>query len=1282
MVNYMILRTSIYNHNYYPIKLYNLEQQILTGDNESVHDKFAVHDTSFNDDLGILIKPFQDAEYFTIIEPDDDLTKFDGDIVFEQIIKTDSYDYSEFGNLSKQHYNLNKRPVMVKLDNYSRTVSGYIDPNTFTDIEFNMKGIDEWTELEKYLKTFNLEKFEIEEVAFYGEGIHATELLEDIPDECGIYGYKRAMVCPELFTSDIVTLCDNSDGSYKVQIDQKENDVQCKLRISGSIYNLIISKISVHQHELFTNAPPLYLPVYTFPVGMSIILNLSPKHRTPYKLNLKVYTNISFIANVPLSDENGVSDEPAIAEFIKMTLDPSFNRNMIMPSPAKMKIHSHPSDYYTGQVKIFMYPFKNYAREGSQEETEMIINDVSQKTEDVHTANNDVTLTSDAIPSRKIIPQDEKYLDRNPFNIFVDTINLTEDYSNSIMVDFTYNEVDGQREVPINIYPNLTLDPKLVLNDFYQSDSGIYLSGEQEKKDIADMANQPKLNTHIGHTGQTEYLSLVLYNTGNTNAKIDKVEFIDINDYETAFAGDADALLKCNVLLGGHHADTLKYLYAILPDGEYVDSNKEYDPVDYDDKGKITDYLSFKIDNIKNENTNLNGLNPIILTLKVNRLNPTENKVLGKVFIIKITYNDGKYIFTDSGKTSFRILNTQVSLAYEKSQDITYVKPRVRSTIFLKLFKTTSNSIIKGKDFGNNGAITDVKLMNYDNNEDTYITDNEFIIDKTKIPFSLLSSQKGSLFSFDLDLTEERLYQFKVRLYTNIPNIPFIDVPYEIICTTLDAEQAIKFDESDFYVRNNKYFLSLNINVPKSRTLNIKNVTDTDIIVNDIKFDLPTSQLGMTDMLTEQINNITLPYKLTNKNPIKMDFDFQGREYGRSTGFIILSTDLGEVYLPVVIFVNTKLKDVMVLMENARGIEFIAPLNSVDKEFIKLTNFGEDLSLIDVIKLGYDKNEFLVENNVILFPNTINYVETMFTPTSTGKKIGFVDIKIKDMLETFVLRNTDYTKQYKTQNTHIIAELMGNAMSDHALPQFSKSVVDFGFLAIDKKDRTMRYDTFEIKNLGLTPFIITSITKLDNDSPFMIPLAGQNLPIKVDTNIQLPIQLNNKKLTNNTAVYTDMFKFEMQDLKSKRMFTYDIIVKIELTDVKREYFSFNSDYINFGYCQINHFKTDEVTVKNYSTNKVVLNINTNGDVELQSLENMTINLQPSQTFDIPVYFYPHGISEFSNTLVLDFDNGNYIKEISLHGLGVDFNSPLVSVENKLAEYYKNLVNHLGKPKYI
>jgi preprotein translocase subunit SecB len=82
----------------------------------------------------------------------------------------------------------------------------------------------------------------------------------------------------------------------------------------------------------------------------------------------------------------------------------------------------------------------------------------------------------------------------------------------------------------------------------------------------------------------------------------------------------------------------------------------------------------------------------------------------------------------------------------------------------------------------------------------------------------------------------------------------------------------------------------------------------------------------------------------------------------------------------------------------------------------------------------------------------------------------------------------------------------------------------------------------------------------------------------------------------------------MQDLKSKKMFNYEIIVKIELTEKNREYFSFNSEIIQFGYCIINNFKADEITIKNYSTDQVKLNISIEGDVELQSVNNMTINL--------------------------------------------------------------------------
>jgi hypothetical protein len=65
-----------------------------------------------------------------------------------------------------------------------------------------------------------------------------------------------------------------------------------------------------------------------------------------------------------------------------------------------------------------------------------------------------------------------------------------------------------------------------------------------------------------------------------------------------------------------------------------------------------------------------------------------------------------------------------------------------------------------------------------------------------------------------------------------------------------------------------------------------------------------------------------------------------------------------------------------------------------------------------------------------------------------------------------------------------------------------------------------------------------------------------------------------------------------------------------------------------------------------------------------------------------VYFYPHGIDTFNGTLTLNFNNGNYIKEIDLFGWGVDFKSPKITIENKMASYYKSLKNYLGKQKYI
>ena len=286
------------------------------------------------------------------------------------------------------------------------------------------------------------------------------------------------------------------------------------------------------------------------------------------------------------------------------------------------------------------------------------------------------------------------------------------------------------------------------------------------------------------------------------------------------------------------------------------------------------------------------------------------------------------------------------------------------------------------------------------------------------------------------------------------------------------------------------------------------------------------------------------------------------------------------------------------------------------------------------------------------------------------------------MLETFRLLDSDDQYIFKIQNSHILAEMVGISLTDHALPHFSRSVVDFGYIAIDKMKTATRVDTFNIKNYGLTPFIITRITKADILSPFEIPLFNKNLPIKVDKEITLPIYINNSRFGYNKNIYMDVFKFEIQDLKSKKVFNYEIIVKIELTENNREYMSFNSEYIEFGYCEINNFKTDDITIKNFSTDRVNLLIEYEGDRELQSLENFNFNLQPNQTFTVPIYFYPHGIDSFTGKLKLNFNSGNFIKEIDLFGLGVDFKSPLITVENKMANYYKSLKDYLGNKKYI
>jgi len=62
---------------------------------------------------------------------------------------------------------------------------------------------------------------------------------------------------------------------------------------------------------------------------------------------------------------------------------------------------------------------------------------------------------------------------------------------------------------------------------------------------------------------------------------------------------------------------------------------------------------------------------------------------------------------------------------------------------------------------------------------------------------------------------------------------------------------------------------------------------------------------------------------------------------------------------------------------------------------------------------------------------------------------------------------------------------------------------------------------------------------------------------------------------------------------------------------------------------------------------------------------------------LPIYFYPHGIDNFEGIIQLKFDD-DYIKNINLFGYGVDFQLPLIKIENELLKYTNNIQQYLNK----
>jgi hypothetical protein len=872
------------------------------------------------------------------------------------------------------------------------------------------------------------------------------------------------------------------------------------------------------------------------------------------------------------------------------------------------------------------------------------------------------------------------YINNNNLSILIDTTGITENYINTIIIDYTYDNTNYSIETDISIEPILKSGvPEL---EYVPNSILVENSYKHDLKQPTDYGNILIDTIYFSTIGEDK-LQFYIKNIGEENAIIDNIEiensFKFLNDILSKEQKTDDDIKNIELLnnYNNYHLNSMVYLGA-----DSTDINN------FTNIYSIKKYISFTIDKIEQPQYNAFNSNYFKIYFKVNKFKIDNNLFNGTPLAIKVSYKKigSPIIYTkylcDKYEFCLKFIIGKMELLYNKSIENTkYLKPYTRNSIFIDLYKKVTFDNI-WTDIGNliSNSITikkcEIENINYDNS----IERREFSLNENQFPLSVseLNNIKPNTMSIDFNLENEKIYKFKLKIYTSYEFIKYIEIPMTIISSNIEIDDIIKFNPNDFYVKNNKYFLSLKKLETKNRTLEIINTSNMDIIINELSSYTIADKFNNNNFDIKIKTRVKLPFTLTNKNSLKLNIDFIGKDFGHFSNFILLKTELGDIYLNIASFVNTKYKDVFVLMENAKGTKFKAAVSGMDVEYIKLINFGDDKCNTDITKLGqYYNDNFKIANSAILLPNTVNYIENVFKPNTTGKKINYANFKLNDMLETFNLLSNENTYISKIQNSNIIAEMIGIALSENSLPIFDKSVIDFGYFSIDNKNKLLRVDTINIVNYGLSPFIITKISNINENSPFKI-LIGNSLPLKVEKEISIPIYINKNYFNSNDNIYYDIIKFEMQDLKTKKIISNDVIVKIELSEHNKTYISLNSEFLEFGYCEINNFKTDNLTIKNFSTKKLNLSVSYEGNIELQTLYNTNINIWQNQTFALPIYFYPHSLGEFMGKIKLSFDNDNFIKYIDLFGYGVDFKLPLTKIKNDISKYIENIQKYLNK----
>jgi hypothetical protein len=62
---------------------------------------------------------------------------------------------------------------------------------------------------------------------------------------------------------------------------------------------------------------------------------------------------------------------------------------------------------------------------------------------------------SDSLPAKRLIPSESFFLENNNFDIFIDTTNINSDYTNELVIEYSYDDTTFYLETEVQINPIL-----------------------------------------------------------------------------------------------------------------------------------------------------------------------------------------------------------------------------------------------------------------------------------------------------------------------------------------------------------------------------------------------------------------------------------------------------------------------------------------------------------------------------------------------------------------------------------------------------------------------------------------------------------------------------------------------------------------------------------------------------------------------------------------------------------------------------------------------------------